>query len=241
MALLEWKHLTDSSIPSQWTGFRERYERWYRACIALMKAGQFSGLEDFINLYSNDHPDLPSIKTALLLGFSSENYSGFSDRVENQVAILQSLESTANHSPGPAQTSPVAPSAYVEASRIDQLRSVSCERFDLSKLIQLCDELNRCYASDCFLAVAMLTRAVLDHVPPIFGHRRFSEVANNYSGGGKSFKDCMIHLENSSRKIADAHLHGRIRDKETLPNRAQVNFSSDLDVLFAEIVRVLMP
>lgn len=98
MALREFKHLRDSSVPSQWIELRQRYERWYRACINLMKASKFSGLEDFKKLYSNDYPDLPSIKTALLLGFSMQNYSGFSDRVENQVAILQSLKSMLNHS-----------------------------------------------------------------------------------------------------------------------------------------------
>ena len=52
----------------------------------------------------------------------------------------------------------------------------------------------------------MLTRGLLDHVPPIFGKAKFNEVANNYSGGGRSFKETMHHLENASRKVADAHL-----------------------------------
>jgi hypothetical protein len=206
-----------------------------------MKASEFSGLQDFKNLYSDDHPDLPSIKTALLLGFSDQNFRGFCDRVENQVAIVQSLKSSLAQSQNKAKINDIPSSVYVDLNRIDELRSMTSQRFDLSKLIELCQELNKCYANKCFLAVAMLTRAVLDHVPPIFGHERFSQVANNYSGGGKSFKECMIHLENSSRKIADAHLHGQMREKETLPNRTQVNFSSDLDVLLAEIVRVLMP
>ena len=49
-------------------------------------------LVDFKELYSVEQPDLPSIRTALLTGFSLKNYCGFSDRVENQVAILSSLE-----------------------------------------------------------------------------------------------------------------------------------------------------
>lgn len=84
----------------------------------------------------------------------------------------------------------------------------------------------------------MLTRAILDHVPPILGVPSFSQVANNYSGT-KTFKQHMEHLEISSRKIADAHLHTMIRSKETLPTKTQVNFSNDLDVLLGEIIRVL--
>lgn len=127
---------------------------------------------------------------------------------------------------------------YVDLERIKELRAVKSDRFDLLKLIELCEELNRSYASGCYLAVAMLVRAILDHVPPILECKGFAEVASNY-GGSKSFKQSMANLENSQRKIADAHLHGQIRKKETLPNKTQVNFSSDLDVLLAEIVRVL--
>lgn len=126
---------------------------------------------------------------------------------------------------------------FVDLVRIEELRAITSSSFDLAKLIKLCEELNTCYANDCFLAVTMLTRAVVDHVPPIFGYRSFNEVANNY--GGKSFKKSMQHLQNSLRYIADSHLHQPIRNKETLPSRVQVNFSNDLDVLLAEIVRSL--
>ena len=129
-------------------------------------------------------------------------------------------------------------SAYVNTGRIEELRALSHQQFDLARLIRLCEELNVCFKHECYFAVAMLTRAVLDHVPPIFGFTSFSQIANNYAGA-KSFKELMQHLENSSRKIADAHLHGHIRNKEILPNKTQVNFSNDVDVLLAEIVRFL--
>jgi hypothetical protein len=74
-------------------------------------------------------------------------------------------------------------------------------------------------------------------VPPVFGLRTFAEVANNYSGGGKSFKETMQHLENASRRVANAHLHMPIRNSETLPNPQQINCGQQLDVLLAEIVR----
>ena len=128
---------------------------------------------------------------------------------------------------------------FVDVTRLDELRAIRSTEFDLSKLIRYCDELNSNYDKGNFLAVPMLGRAILDHVPPIFGCKNFSEVANNYSTGSKSFKQSMGHLENSLRKIADAHLHVQIRKSEILPNRTQVNFSADLDVLLAEIVRLL--
>jgi hypothetical protein len=123
--------------------------------------------------------------------------------------------------------------------RIEQLRTIQSGEFDLSKLIELCKEINNCFQVESYMAVAMLVRAILDHVPPIFGCKNFAEISNNYAGGSKSFKQSMQHLEMSSRKIADSHLHTQIRKSEILPNRTQVNFSNDLDVLLAEIVRLL--
>lgn len=131
------------------------------------------------------------------------------------------------------------PWIFVNPSRLDQLRAVEDPQFDLLRLITLCEELNICAANGCLFAVVMLTRAVVDHVPPIFNAQGFEEVVNNYSAAGKSFKDSMRHLHSSARKIADSHLHLRIRSRESLPTVTQVDFSRDLDVLLAEIVRVL--
>jgi hypothetical protein len=128
--------------------------------------------------------------------------------------------------------------AYVDSQRLDELRKIRSDKFDLTKLIQLCEELNRCLDSESYNSMIMLTRAIIDHVPPIFGYTSFSQVANNYSGG-KSFRASMQNLENSCRNIADQHLHNQIRKSETVPTFTQVNFHNDLDVLLAEVVRVL--
>jgi hypothetical protein len=133
---------------------------------------------------------------------------------------------------------PIEPAEYfVDLSRIAELRGVTSQEFDLTKLIQLCEELNICYANGCYFAVAMLTRAIIDHIPPVFEFSKFTEVANNYGGGGSSFKKSMRNLQSSSRNIADSYLHLQIRKKESLPTKVQVDFRANLDVLLAEIVR----
>ncbi len=124
---------------------------------------------------------------------------------------------------------------YVNLSRIEELKSL--KNFDFKKLIRTCEELNIVFRSECCLATAMLLRSILDHVPPVFGFQSFAEILNNYSSA-RSFKESISRLEESSRKIADAHLHTRIRLQETLPTSTQVDFSNDLDVLLGEIVRI---
>lgn len=129
---------------------------------------------------------------------------------------------------------------FVDKSRIEELRGIRSIKFDCQRLIRYCDELNICYANECYLAVAILTRALIDHIPPIFGFGSFSEVANNYGGkGDKSLKDSFKYLDKEVRYIADSHLHRHIRNKEVLPNKTQVDFKNSLDMLLSEVVRIL--
>lgn len=131
-----------------------------------------------------------------------------------------------------------AGSSFIASSRIEELRKSPSADFDFQKLIRLCEELNSSYDNGNYYATAMLTRGVLDHVPPLFGHSTFAQVANNYSGGGRSFKEAMQHLDGAARKVGDAHLHMPIRNSETLPTPHQVYCGSQLDFLLSEIVRI---
>jgi hypothetical protein len=139
----------------------------------------------------------------------------------------------------PVKHAPAAPLVMVADSRLAELRALKSPQFDFQKLIRLCEELNTASREDCYLSIGMLTRALLDHVPPVFGVKSFSEVANNYIGGSKSFKDTMLHLDTAAKKIADGFLHTQIRRSETLPTAQQVNFGAQLDVLLGEIVRII--
>lgn len=127
---------------------------------------------------------------------------------------------------------------YVDEGRLEELKSIKNDDFDLTKLIKYCEELNSSYGDERYHSSVMLLRSIIDHIPPIFKCEKFSEVTNNYECE-KSFKDSMKNLENSSRKIADSFLHSPIRKREILPNSTQVNFSNDLDVLLGEICRIL--
>jgi len=125
---------------------------------------------------------------------------------------------------------------FIDDERISELESIKPDNFDYTKLIALCRELNWNYSAGNFLTVSMICRAIIDHIPPIFGFNSFNEVANNY--GTRSFKKNMLNLNNSLRNIADNYLHQTIRKKESLPNKTQIDFKNDLDVLLAEIVRI---
>jgi hypothetical protein len=137
--------------------------------------------------------------------------------------------------------SPVVPvtaaaAILVGEQRIAELRTLQSPNFDFARVVRLCEELNVAYANGCYMAVAALTRALLDHIPPIFGQPAFAQVASNHDG--QAFKNAMQRLQTSARAIADGHLHQPIRRRETLPLAQQVNFAAEIDVLLAEVVRL---
>ena len=127
---------------------------------------------------------------------------------------------------------------YVHPERLKELKEVPSDKFDLSKVFKLCEELNEAYKTNSVFSIIMLTRALIDHVPPVLGCRTFNEVVNNYAGT-KSFKESMERLNSSSRRIADQHLHTSVRNSESIPTMNQVDFSNDIDVLLGEVYRVL--
>ena len=49
----------------------------------------------------------------------------------------------------------------------------------------------------------------------------------------------MQNLNSSLKNIADIYLHQTIRNSETFPNKTQIDFGKELDVLLEEIVRLL--
>jgi hypothetical protein len=128
--------------------------------------------------------------------------------------------------------------SYVDPSRLEELRAVQSDKWDLKRLVRLCEELNSTYEHESYIACSMLVRSLVDHVPPIFGYKSFAEVASNYAGS-KSFRASMSHLDRSLRNLADGNLHTHIRQTESLPTETQVRFWADLDKLLEEIVRIL--
>ena len=81
-------------------------------------------------------------------------------------------------SPQPNPLRPIKP-AYIDSSRLAELRAVTGRAWDVRRLIRLLEELNTAHANDCHMSVAMLVRTIVNHVPPIFHFKAFNEVANN--------------------------------------------------------------
>ncbi len=127
---------------------------------------------------------------------------------------------------------------YVNLKRIDELEKISCDEFDLAKLIELCKELNQNADNENWFSVLYTLRAIIDHVPPIFGYKRFNQAVSNYKWD-KSVKKSLQTLQESSRNISDHSIHSGVKRKDAIPNQTQTDFSNSLDVLLCEVIRAL--
>ncbi len=126
---------------------------------------------------------------------------------------------------------------FIDSSIVRALQNVKNKQFDLSKVIKFCEEINGAFNSGYFLATALLVRALINHVPPIWGHQTFSQVVAQSS---KSRKELFKPLDEIARDIADLHTHDVIRHKESLPTRRQLEmFKPNIEVLLQEIVAEL--
>lgn len=228
---LQWRFSKplDSSFPSLDGADRAKFKRLVIEAKSLVDAG----------LGAANDLGVPLLRMQNLSGFGAWN-PPTSDELLEAIALVEGgLNQVRRKKAQPAKASgdflfPL----YVDAQRILQLQGVKTPEWDLRKLVRLLQEINLAHLNEMHMATAMLVRAVADHVAPILRCRTFSEVANNYTAP-RSFSDQMKHLDGSMRKVADTHLHQQVRKSEVLPSAAQVDFKAALDVLLAEIIRVL--
>jgi hypothetical protein len=130
------------------------------------------------------------------------------------------------------QSGIVSNAAFLDPAIIAQLKSAEYS-FDLAKLTRFCEELNDTYRRGNYLSCLLLLRAVMNHVPPIFGAQTFAQVV---AGSGKSIKAVLSRLE-EARPIADLHTHILIRTREPLPTRHQVEpYKASFEILIHEIL-----
>jgi soluble cytochrome b562 len=186
--------------------------------------------------------DRHAFREAVMLLARPTSYSKGSGNiaiVNALVKIQQVSEKLADQKGGEPPKKSVGPKdSFVDVARIDELKLLSPPLLDLKRLVRLLEELNAVYQAECYMATIMICRAIIDHVPPVFGFPTFVQVMANYAGT-KSFKDTVEHLEKQLRKIADSQLHTPMRKSETLVAPQTVAFQGGMDMLVGEVIRVL--
>ncbi|HEY4789149.1 MAG TPA: hypothetical protein VIH57_24035 [Bacteroidales bacterium] len=169
--------------------------------------------------------------------WAAKNGFHWNSNKKNEKALSLSCEDvTDNLLSNPYLIQSIQGLIYIEKSRIDELKAIINDDFDLTKLISFCEELNSVASNSNYASCAFLVRAIIDHVPPIFGAKSFTEFANS---SNQSIKKSMLKLQESARNIADGLIHLQIRKKEALSTFTQVDFRQEMDLLLGEVYRIL--
>jgi hypothetical protein len=124
---------------------------------------------------------------------------------------------------------------YISSNRLKELTNLKSDEFDLSALKVICNEINNCYDQGDYLATSLLIRTLLNHIPKVFGFDTFSEVANNYPFP-RSLKGLIMRLQTDLRDIADVFAHFQIDKHIILPDKNQVQFQHNLDILLQYLI-----
>ncbi len=122
----------------------------------------------------------------------------------------------------------------IDPELVERLALLRSSQFSLSFTVTMCNEINSSFRNGNVVATILLMRAVLNYVPPIFGHDTFPQVV---ASSGRSLRDSLDHLENGLRKIADFHTHRRLGSADLCPTRAQVEpFKPQFELLLQQVV-----
>ncbi|MET7937968.1 hypothetical protein [Streptomyces sp. NPDC005322] len=155
-----------------------------------------------------------------------------------------------------ARNSDVAVPAHVDAP--DQARSVA-ERgpyIDLvlldemeeagqkstwkhHKLLALCRELNDNYTAGNPYACAALIRAVLDHIPPVFGHKDFKQVAAQHTFAVKRTDKAHAQRLAAFKDIADDVMHRPISANVPIIGMNDLPEPARLNAVLQELLSIL--
>lgn len=128
---------------------------------------------------------------------------------------------------------------FVNEDIIDAIESAD-SIFDCSRLVCYCREINDNYRRDNYASVGFLSRAVCDHIPPIFEKKNFTELATQTPGERhESFKKSCRSLDSSLKNIVDRSIHKQIDSADIPPFEEEINFSQDLNTILARVVEQL--
>ena len=130
------------------------------------------------------------------------------------------------------------PELYVDPRHItDWEQAAAATKWDVSRLSALANDLNASYAQERPFSCLMLIRAIMDHIPPLFGQHLFSQVASQFPGirTDKAY----VKALGDNRLLGDDVLHRHIGEQLPRITMHDVPARIFLDALLRGVVTVL--
>jgi len=141
--------------------------------------------------------------------------------------------------------------SYIDKSQIESIKE-SKSIFNTDHLVNILEEINRCYGNECYIACGILIRALLDHIPPLFEKKNIEEVVNNYSWDRSSERSSRKIVKTLYEKISffELNIHKQISKKVLNINQDEYDLRGQIgtktperkyqDSMFPDAVRVVV-
>jgi DNA segregation ATPase FtsK/SpoIIIE-like protein len=132
--------------------------------------------------------------------------------------------------------------SYIDKSQIESIKE-SKSIFNTDHLVNILEEINRCYGNECYIACGILIRALLDHIPPLFEKKNIEEVVNNYSWDRSSERSSRKIVKTLYEKISffELNIHKQISKKVLNINQDEYDLpdTTSLKLLLNEVIFLL--
>jgi|GEM_PF-4666386 len=125
--------------------------------------------------------------------------------------------------------------SYVPKEIAGQIKKIKKKGFDVTKLTSLIEELNHNYSMQKPYATLSIIRAIMDHIPPLLGHRSYKTMANSHSWPSENDKKYALILARD-KIISHSALHSHIDDKKDLISMNVIPSSLYLNSVLQECV-----
>ncbi|MDH6607323.1 hypothetical protein M2164_002958 [Streptomyces sp. SAI-208] len=166
--------------------------------------------------------------------------AAWSDLVRWVELFIKEISSTGAQASPSRVIETLPSSSYVSGKIVNDLKSIaSSSKLNCEKLLNLISELNAAYSGGNAYSAHAMIRAIIDHIPPVFGFTKFSEVHNNWTWG-RTDKNYMSKLSDF-RATADDVLHRQISNNADLIEMEDLPPRTWLNRLLQECVQQLNP
>lgn len=132
---------------------------------------------------------------------------------------------------------------YISPRRIKDFEGLDNKiKYDLSKLISLCKEINDNYSRENYYSVSLLLRTILNHIPPAFNDSdTFEQVLAELNGKRhKTKREIFTRLQELQRRFADLTAHEKLRANEPIMVAQSVHFIPEINFLLQEVFQSLL-
>ena len=110
------------------------------------------------------------------------------------------------------------------------------KKYIFERLIQFCDEINQNWKNKNYLSVGLLARAIMHHIPSLFGHETFEIFCNNYKFSSISIKKIIKNLHDSQKHISDLINHETAKHSNKIINEQLVDCRREVNALLQELI-----